>query len=127
MATGKSGAAGGQYRERQPSRWVRNFVLLLALVVLFALAFTWQSLRQEALASTSYGARVVCACRFVSGLPMDECKGGMAIAGLGRTAELVMFSEDDERHTVTARVPLLAAQSATYDNRDGCQLQPWKD
>lgn len=127
MATAKTAGIGGGPARRQPSRWKRNSVLLLMLALAALLALGWTALRRDALASAAYGARVGCVCHFVSGQPAGQCKADLALAGLGRTTGLVMLSADDAARTMTARVPLLATQSATFDPAAGCQLGPWGD
>nr|WP_240511211.1 hypothetical protein [Novosphingobium panipatense] len=121
------GIPGGAERSRQPSRWLRNLVLLALLAAVLLLAWSWRGLREEALVSTSYGARVACACRFVSGQALGSCKGRIAVAGLGRTASFMMLSEDADARTVKASVPLLARQTATFAADRGCQLEPWAE
>ncbi len=125
------GIPGGAERSRQPSRWLRNLVLLALLAAVLLLAWSWRGLREEALVSTSYGARVACACRFVSGQALGSCKNGfggrIAVAGLGRTASFMMLSEDADARTVKASVPLLASQTATFAADRGCQLEPWAE
>ncbi|KPH57487.1 hypothetical protein ADT71_28365 [Novosphingobium sp. ST904] len=126
MATvGTHGMGDSRRGERQPSRWLRNGVLLAVVVLAIVLGFSWNGLREQALVSTAYGARVACACRFVSERELKTCKGDIAVAGLGRTAGLVMLSEDTEAHAVKASVPLLASQTATFAPDRGCQLEPW--
>jgi hypothetical protein len=106
---------------------VRNIVLLVLAVAGTALAFSWSGLREEARIDTAYGARIGCVCRYVSNRSLDSCKGDIAVAGLGRTASLMHLSDDGETKTVSASVPLIASQSATYDSDRGCQLEPWDD
>lgn len=132
MATaGQSGpgekTAGMAYPTRQPSRWKRNLVLLALLVLGIVLAWAWRGLREEALVGAAYGARVGCVCRFVSQRPLASCKGDIAVAGLGGAARWVSLSEDAEKRTVHASVPLLAAQSADFHPARGCRLEPWRD
>ena len=38
---------------------------------------------------------------------------------------LVMLSEDAEARSVTARVPLIASQTARWRPGQGCALDPW--
>jgi len=120
-----NGPSGSTHRSRQPSRWIRNSLLLALLAVVLVMAMSWRGLREQALVGTSYGARVACACRFVSQQDLGTCKGQIAIAGLGRTASLMMLSEDAENRSVKASVPLLASQTATFAPDRGCQLEPW--
>lgn len=123
MATAKVNSIG----DRQPSRWKRNLVLLILISAGLALAFSWEGLREQARISTAYGARVACVCRYVSNRPLESCQGDIAVAGLGRTASLMSLSEDAEARTLSASVPLLASQTATFDKDRGCQLEPWED
>jgi len=93
-------------------------VVLLALAAVLARG----TLHARAMAGTSFGARIGCSCRYVEGRPLGDCRKdfepGMA---------LVMLSEDAEAHTVTARLPLLASQTATFHAGQGCTLEPWRD
>ncbi|WP_174523862.1 hypothetical protein [Novosphingobium naphthalenivorans] len=115
------------YRTRQPSRWLRNLILLVIVAALAILGWRWNSLREEALVGAAYGARVGCVCRYVSQRPLKSCEGDLKMAGLGRVAGLVSLSDDPETKTVRAGVPLLAHQSATFDEKTGCQLEPWDE
>ncbi|TCM18608.1 hypothetical protein EDF56_104138 [Novosphingobium sp. PhB165] len=126
MATARTYRTGdSRWLTRQPSRWLRNVLLLAALALVAALAFAWPGLRQQALVSTSYAARTGCVCRFVSGRDLGVCKADLAVAGLGRTGGLLMLSEDAQSLSVKASVPLLASQTATFAPDRGCQLEPW--
>ena len=109
------------YPTRQPSRWARNLVIVLLI------AGSWHGLRERALVGSAYGARVGCVCRYVSNRSLDSCEGDIAVAGLGRIASLVSLSENDETKTITAGIPMLMHQSATFDAKTGCQLEPWQD
>lgn len=115
------------YLTRQPSRWLRNLVLLALILAVAAVAWSWRSLREQALVGAAYGARVGCVCRYVSQRSLGSCQGDIRVAGLGRVAGLVSLSEDAARRTVRAGVPLLAHQSATFDEKTGCLLEPWQD
>jgi len=123
MATAKVNRTG----DRQPSRWKRNLVLLVLALAGTALALSWNGLRDRARISAAYGARVGCACRYVSNRPLESCKGAIAVAGLGRTASLMRLSEDAEAKTVSASIPLLWSETATYAGGRGCLLEPWAD
>ena len=123
MATAKVNRIG----DRQPSRWKRNLVLLVLVIAGSALAVSWNGLREKARIGTAYGAQVGCVCRYVSNRPLASCKGDIAVAGLGRTASLMRLSEDAEARTVTASVPLLWSETATYAQGRGCLLEPWAD
>ncbi|KHK89667.1 hypothetical protein [Novosphingobium malaysiense] len=112
---------------RQPSRWLRNLVIVVLLGAALALAWSWNDMRERVLVGSAYGARVGCVCRYVSHRSLDSCEGDLAVAGLGPVASAVSLSDDDETRTVTAGLPLLGHQSATFDEKAGCQLEPWQD
>ncbi|MCB2079307.1 MAG: hypothetical protein KDE55_16625 [Novosphingobium sp.] len=105
----------------QPARPRWRAIALLALVVLLA-GYAWYrtALREDALAAASYGARIGCSCRFVAGRDLSSCKADFE-PGMG----LVRLSEDAEAGSVTASVPLLSSQTATYREGEGCRLEPW--
>lgn len=106
---------------RRP-RWRRRLVwLLLAALALAAVAYE-RSLAQRIALATAYGARIGCSCHFVAGRPLGACRADFE-PGMG----LVMLSADPATRSVTARIPLLAAQTATYRDGPGCQLEPWRD
>lgn len=101
---------------------MRRIVLILAIAVLAALAWWWPELHGKARAGAAYGARMGCACRYVAGRPIGECRNdfekGMA---------LVMLSDDPAQRMVTARFPLLARETAQFRPGEGCVLEPWND
>lgn len=112
-------------RVSRSGRRGRLLVAVLAVGAVLAL-FLWLSygegLRRTAGAGTAYGARVACSCRFVAGRSLDDCAKDK-LAGM----ELVRFSEDTDSRSVTASVPLLASETATYRPGYGCMLQEWRD
>jgi hypothetical protein len=99
---------------------------LVALVIVLALiagavAWFWGTINGYAQTGAAYGARVACSCRYAGGRTLGDCtkdfEPGMS---------LISLSEDAAAHSVTARFPLLARQTATYREGWGCQLEPWK-
>lgn len=117
----------GPYLTRQPSRWRRNVMLLVALAVAAALVWTWTGLRRQALVASAYAASTGCTCRFVSRRSLASCEGDIKGADVGPMARLVSLSDNPAARTVTAGVPLLAGQTATFDAQGGCVLEPWGD
>ena len=98
----------------------------MALVVIVALiaavlAWFWGTINGYAVTGASYGARVACSCRYVGGRTLVDCAKDFE-PGMG----MISLSENAQAHSVTARFPLLARQTATYREGWGCQLQPWK-
>jgi len=114
MATGKP-----------PQRAGRRKLLRLALplVVLMGAGGAWLgwSLKAQAVAGAAYGARIGCSCRYVAGRLLSECRKdfepGMA---------MVMLSEDEAAKSVTAKVPMLASDTARFVPGAGCRLDGWK-
>jgi len=78
-------------------------------------------LAKDALTGASFGARIACSCRFVEGRPLDQCKSDFE-PGMS----MVMLSADESAKRVTARVPLIASQTATFRPGEGCVLEKWE-
>jgi len=70
---------------------------------------------------TAYGARIACSCRYIAGRSLTDCEKDF-VAGM----ELVRLSEDEETRSVTASIPLIASQTATFREGQGCALEPWQ-
>lgn len=104
------------------SRWW----LWLAVLVAALLGAAWlaygEGLTRSATAGTAYGARVACSCRFVAGREMDDCAKDK-LEGM----EMISFSANDTTQSVTASVPFLASDTATYREGYGCMLKKWED
>ena len=97
-------------------------LLILAVVIAGALWFFRAPIQGYAGAGTAYSARVACSCRFVAGRSIEDCAKDK-LAGM----ELVSLSADEEAKSVTARFPLVKADTATYREGYGCVLQKWRD
>ena len=98
----------------------------LALVVLAALAAA-SLLRGEELvrtgeAATAYAARVGCSCRQVAGRSLEDCAKDK-LEGM----ELVSLSENEATRSVTASIPFVASDTASYREGYGCVLSKWED
>jgi len=101
--------------------WPR--MLAVSVVLLGALAWFYRApIAGYTTAGTAFGARMACSCRYVAGRPLAQCRTDFE-PGM----KLVFLSDDDETRTVTARVPLLARESATWREGMGCALEPWRD
>ncbi|HTN13195.1 MAG TPA: hypothetical protein VL094_00150 [Sphingomonadaceae bacterium] len=100
-------------------RWPR-IVLGLGLIAALVAWFYRDSVMAQATAGTAYGARVACSCRFIGGRELSDCEKDFE-PGMG----LVSLSEDEAAKSVTASVPLLASQTATYREGYGCVLEKW--
>lgn len=72
-------------------------------------------------AGTAYGARTACSCRHLAGRTLASCERDF-LPGM----EAVFLSENREERSVTARVPLIASNTATFRDGFGCVLQPWE-
>lgn len=107
----------------QPRRSRRSKILLaIAALAAAALAAFWAPLNSYATLGAAYGARVACSCRYLGGRSLADCRKDFE-SGM----ELVTLSEVSGEKSVTARFPLLASQTATYREGEGCRLEPWRD
>lgn len=97
-----------------------RLALLAGLVLVVLLAWFWRPLSSYARLGASYGAHLGCSCRFVEGRELGDCRKDFE-PGM----ELITLSEDTQARSVTARFPLLASDTATYREGEGCRLQPW--
>ena len=108
------------YRDGPRPHHLRNGLAALVVIVVLAVALFWNQLQARAVLGASYGARIACTCRYIEGRGLKDCRKdfepGMA---------LVMLSENAPLHTITARVPLVATQTATWHDGPGCVLQSW--
>lgn len=116
MATAKPKAS------YQPRRSGRFLLLILGVMALALIAWFRAPLTARAQAGASYGARIACSCRFVAGRELSSCRDDFE-PGMS----LIMLSEDVEAKSVTARFPLLAAQTARLRPDAGCVLESWED
>ncbi|MXO91335.1 hypothetical protein GRI41_10915 [Altererythrobacter aquaemixtae] len=97
--------------------------MLLLVTVLAVAAWAYRApITGYAGAGTAYSARVACSCRFVAGRSLEDCKKDK-LPGM----ELVTLSEDEEAKSVTARFPLISADTATYRKGYGCVMETWED
>jgi len=123
MATAKQNNTVGKGLNRGLNRsggLGRRLALGAGLVAVLVGALYWVPLRRAGLAGTAFGARIACSCRYVAGRALSDCRKdfepGMA---------LVMLDEDEEAHAITARIPVLARQTATFRPGQGCALERW--
>lgn len=103
---------------------VAGFLLLAALLGLAGLWFSapGERLRGDATAGTAYAARVACSCRYVAGRSLEDCRKDK-LAGM----EMLSLSVDEATRSITARVPLIAQDSARYREGYGCVLTSWRE
>ena len=113
------GSARSALRQRK-RRWPLVVMVILALLIAVFVWF-WGTINGYAQAGASYGARVACSCRYAGGRTLADCTKDFE-PGMG----MIALSEDAHAHSVTARFPLLARQTAIYREGWGCQLEPWK-
>jgi hypothetical protein len=118
MATAKPIASTSPVRRR----WARRTALALAILVITSIAWFRQPLGEYAVTGAAYGARVGCSCRFVEGRTLADCR-----KDFGPDMALVRLSEDAEKKSVTAGIPLMTHQTATFHEGEGCLLEKWAD
>ncbi len=100
--------------------WTGRIIGLLLVIGLAVLAWFWPSVHGNAVAGASVGARVACACHFIEGRPLNQCRDDFE-SGMG----MVTISSDETAKSVTARVLVLSRQTATLKPGAGCVLEPW--
>ena len=119
MATAKNRARTSPAR-RRPT-WLK-----VMLVLVLALAFVGWLYREPlygyAETGAAVGARNTCACRYIAGRSLKDCKKDFE-----PKMEAVFLSDDPDSRTVTGYVPLISSETATYRNGYGCVLEPWRD
>lgn len=118
MEDSRLATAKARRRTNKGNRLVWIGGVLVALLALWA-AFGSAALG-NARAGTAYGARVACSCRFVAGRSLEDCAKDK-LAGM----ELITLSDDEGSKSVTARMLVLASDTATYRKGYGCVLDRW--
>ncbi|MXO48063.1 hypothetical protein GRI69_07320 [Erythrobacter vulgaris] len=98
----------------------------LALVLLLAAGAAWLAYGEAATRTgetgTAYAARVGCSCRFVAGRSLEDCAKDK-LEGM----ELVSLSANETTRSVSASIPFIASDTASYREGYGCVLQKWED
>jgi hypothetical protein len=111
------GLRGRRFRTGLPrKRW--PWGTLAVLVGLIAWFHT--PIMGYARTGASFGAHITCSCRYIAGRSLEDCRKDFE-KGMG----LVMLSDNPTTKTVTARFPLLSAQTATYHDGQGCVAENW--
>ena len=115
MATAKTRAA-----RRRPN-WLK--VVLVLAVALAALGWFYRTpLYGYAETGAAVGARNTCACRYVAGRSLKDCKKDFE-----PRMEAVFLSDNEDAKSVTGYVPLIASETARYHKGYGCVLDPWDE
>jgi hypothetical protein len=103
----------------------RSWPAITLILLMFAGVLAWAyrgPIEGYTTTGAAYGARTACACRYIAGRSLQDCEKdfepGMA---------LVVLSDDPESRSVTARVPLLASETARHRQGYGCVLEPWSE
>ncbi|MBL45853.1 MAG: hypothetical protein CMN71_14345 [Sphingomonadaceae bacterium] len=118
--TKESRLATAKTRSRKSRLWL--WLILLVTALLAAAWLAWgDGLRKTGGVGSAYAARVACSCRFVAGRSMDDCAKDK-LEGM----ELISLSEDAASKSVTASIPFIASDTASYREGYGCVLQEWK-
>lgn len=101
----------------------RGTVILVLVMIGVVAGWYWREpLFGYARTGAAFGAHTACSCRFIAGRELGDCKKDFE-PGM----EIVFLSEDEDDRTVTARVPLLASETARYSPARGCVLDSWKE
>lgn len=127
MATAKRAAASRRTigrKTRTSGVRMPGGAVLLALLLAGGLAYWWlgDTTLGHARAGTAYGAKNACSCRYISGRDLASCYADF-VPGM----EVIFLSEDTDARSVTASVPLVHAETASYRDGFGCVLDPVAD
>lgn len=120
MAKSSTRSVSGAPSRNRP----RYGLWLLALVALGLGGAAWafrEPIGGYGSIASAYSARVACSCRFVAGRSLDDC-GKDKLEGM----ELISLKENPEAKSVTASIPFVAADTASYREGYGCVLQEWQ-
>lgn len=121
MATAKNRPL--RSRNTRPGGWSARSLLVVAALLAVVAGWYWRvPIFGYSTTAASVAAHGACSCRYIGGRSLGDCKKDFE-PGM----ELVFVSEDEGDRSVTARVPLLASQTARYSPGKGCVLDPWKE
>lgn len=96
-------------------------VVLVLVVALALLGWLYREpLYGYAETGAAVGARNTCACRYIAGRSLKDCKKDFE-----PKMEAVFLSDDEDARSVTGYVPLIASETARYRKGYGCVLEPW--
>lgn len=96
-------------------------VVLVLMLALAALGWLYREpLYGYAETGAAVGARTACACRYVAGRSLQDCKKDFE-----PRMEAVFLSDNEDARSVTAYVPLVSSETARYRKGYGCVLEPW--
>jgi hypothetical protein len=102
----------------------RPLWLKAAVVIVIALAAVGWLYRAPlygfAETGAAVGARNTCACRYVAGRSLKDCKKDFE-----PRMEAVFLSDDPDSKSVTGYVPLVSSETARYRKGYGCVPEPW--
>ncbi len=117
---GRSGL-GKLRKGRFTARLTRRRWPWVTLAVFVALAAWFHTpIMGYARTGASFGAHITCSCRYIEGRSLEDCRKDFE-KGMG----LVMVSDNPTAKSITARFPLLSAQTATFREGQGCVAENW--
>ncbi|RJY09617.1 hypothetical protein [Aurantiacibacter aquimixticola] len=93
---------------------------VLAVIVTITSVFFGQNISGFAQAGTGYAAKTACGCRHLAGRELESCKDDLL-----DNMWAIWLSEDESERSVTASVPLIASNTATYRDGPGCVSERW--
>lgn len=99
--------------------WLFGVALLIAVGLTLWLYLRTSTLGQRAVIGTGYVAHVVCSCRYLGNRELASC-----LTDFEPGMEMVRVSDDAGARRITAWVPLISRQTASYSADYGCMLDP---
>ncbi|WP_271079122.1 hypothetical protein [Aurantiacibacter sp. MUD61] len=112
-------ATGNQARKSLFSILLRVALLLLVAGALIAFFFG-EAIAGYSDVGTGYAARQACGCVYIAGQDIDSC-----YADLTPDMWPIWLSQDADAQSVSASIPLIASEEATYREGYGCVLEPY--
>ena len=98
--------------------WLIGSLVVLAVLLAVAIGYAIR-MKPTIELGVGYGARVICACRYIGGRDMQSCYNDYE-PGM----EAISMTDDEDEKRITAYVPLIASRSAQFREGLGCVLEP---
>lgn len=118
MATKESSVTPSKNASKAPisiGRKIGYAVLVILLLGLIWLIFSWNGIKNSAHVGTAYGAHIVCSCRYIEGRDLESCK-----TDLEDGMESISLSDDPENKRISASLSFLSEAVAEKRGEFGC-------
>lgn len=97
-------------------------LIIFLVIVGFAVSFAFgEAIAGFGQAGTGYAAKTSCSCRYVAGRDLDSCYEDF-MPGMWA----IWLSEDEANQSVTATIPAIESNTASYEEGYGCVLEEYE-